>query len=88
MPIKSGSRRSGLISPIEIYDYDHDDAEYLLNNPYECCACGRRFSDRKDNFLKSSSFLFGANDGYIPVCVDLQKALRTRRDKLGNGRTG
>lgn len=70
MPRKSGSRRSGLISPIEIYDYDHDDAEYLLNNPYECCACGRRFSDRKDNFLKSSSFLFGANDGYIPVCVD------------------
>ena len=43
--------RPKIASPIEIYDYDHDDAEYILNNPYECCACGRRFSDREDNFL-------------------------------------
>lgn len=62
--------RPKIASPIEIYDYDHDDSEYILNNPYECCACGRRFSDREDNFLKSPSFLFGANNGYVPICID------------------
>lgn len=66
---KKKPERKTIPSPIEIKEYDHDDMEFILNNPYECSACGRRYSERENNFLKSPSFLFGANDGYVPICM-------------------
>lgn len=37
---------------------------------YKCSCCGKPFSVRKNNFQKSASPLFQANDGYLPWCKE------------------
>lgn len=35
---------------------------------YTCCSCGAKFPKQDGNFLTSSSPLFAANNGYVPIC--------------------
>lgn len=37
---------------------------------YKCSCCGKGFNNLKQNFQKSSSPLFQANDGYLPWCKE------------------
>ena len=66
--------RVSLPSPVEIHAHDPDDAELILNNPYECTMCGARYPAREHSFLWSPSFIWGANGGYVPFCMDCAAA--------------
>lgn len=35
---------------------------------FKCTCCGTVYPKREGNFLTSSSFLFDANKGYVPIC--------------------
>ena len=37
---------------------------------YKCSCCGKGFNSQKNNFQKSNSPLYQANDGYLPWCKD------------------
>ncbi|MFR6667481.1 MAG: hypothetical protein ACLUQX_15240, partial [Thomasclavelia spiroformis] len=37
---------------------------------YKCSCCGKGFNNLKQNFQKSGSPLFQANDGYLPWCKE------------------
>lgn len=37
---------------------------------YKCSCCGAGFNSLKNNFQKTSSVLFQANDGFLPWCKD------------------
>ena len=40
------------------------------NFKYRCTCCGKGFNVLKNNFQKTPSVLFQANDGYLPWCKD------------------
>lgn len=73
---KKKIERITLPSPVTIESdkYDPDDAEFILNNPYECSMCGRRYTERDGNFLWSPSFVAGATGGYTPICMHCAEA--------------
>lgn len=46
----------------------YTEAELDENRIFYCTCCGKGYKTRQNNFMKSNSILYEANDGYIQVC--------------------
>lgn len=43
--------------------------QYLIDKPYLCVCCGKRFPEQERNFFKNSgSKRFKGNNGHLPIC--------------------
>lgn len=40
----------------------------VIEVPFTCTCCGKEYKNRKGYSFKTSSVLYSANDGYIPIC--------------------
>lgn len=60
----------------------------LSNDPkkkYMCTCCGKKFTTQKNNFSKSASPLYQANDGYLNICNSCRDNYYYRLVDLYNG---
>lgn len=63
-------------------------ANDLSNDPkkkYMCTCCGKKFTTQKNNFSKSASPLYQANDGYLNICNSCRDNYYYRLVDLYNG---
>lgn len=49
---------------------DREQLTDLMETPYHCCSCGKKFAVQRGNFMPSQSYLFTHNNMFAPVCYN------------------